>query len=119
MYFVYFEHKESICPGISIIFRALQNAIEIPVLSFNSVKEENGVHLRYMFYVAKSCHDQVVNLPFMCYFAFCCSIHSRNCCVDMVDSAQGCSKVGWSWARVESYLSLFFPLGLSAKFQLN
>ena len=37
----------------------------------------------------------------------------------MVDSAQGCGKVGWSWARVESYLGLLFPLGLSAKFQLK
>ena len=23
-----------------------------------------------MFYVAKPCHDQFVNMPFMCYFAF-------------------------------------------------
>lgn len=120
MYFVYFEHRESICPGISIIFRALQNAIEIPVLTFNAVKEKNGVHLSYMFYVAKHCHDHFINMPFMSYFAFFCSIHRCNCSVDMVDSAQGKSTVGWSWARVESYLSLFFPLDLSAKakFQL-
>lgn len=69
MYFVYFEHKESICPGISIIFRALQNVIEIPVLTFNSVKRKMAF-TSVMFYVAKSCLDQFVNMPFMCYFAF-------------------------------------------------
>lgn len=45
-------------------------------------------------------------------FAFFCSIHSRNCSVQIVDSAQGYSTVGWSWAGVESYLSLF---GLKCK----